>query len=77
MLVTGEDTRWHRLSAGCCFRKFISSLIEAPWDVIKLEDVELVLQPMDLSAVCDHLSIVAARLLHDLVNNQLGVSSNV
>ena len=77
MLVAGEDTRWHRLSVGCCFRKRVGHLIEAPRDVIELEAVELVLQPVNFLIVCSHLGFVAVRLLHDLVDDQLGISSNV
>ena len=77
MLVAGEDTRWHRLSTERCFCKRVGRLIEAPWDVIEFEAVEFVLQPLDLLAVRSHLGVVAARLLHDLVDDQLGVTLDV
>ena len=48
-----------------------------PNDVIKFEAVELVLQPSDFLAVRSHLGVVAAGLLHDLVDDQLGVTSDV
>ena len=48
-----------------------------PRDVIELETVELVLQLVDFSAICSHLGIVVARLLHDLVDDQLGVAPDV
>ena len=60
MLVIGEDTHWHRLSARCHLRKCVSYLIEAPWDVIELEAIELVFQLLDFSVVCNHLGVMAA-----------------
>ena len=76
-MVAGEDTRWHRLSTGCHFCKRTGRLIEAPWDVIEFEAVELVLQPSDFSVVRSHLGVMAARLLHDLVHDQLEVTPDV
>ena len=48
-----------------------------PQDVIELETIELVLQLVDFSAICYHIGIVAAQLLHDLVDDQLGVTPDV
>ena len=45
--------------------------------MIELETVELVLQLADFSATCCHLGIVATRLFHDLVDDQLGVALNI
>ena len=69
VLVAGEDTCWHQLSAGRCFCKRISRLVEAPWDVIEFEAVEFVLQPSDFLAVRSHLGVVIALHLHDLVDD--------
>ena len=63
--------------AGRRFRQRVIRLIETPRDVIKLKTIELVLQLADFSAIYSHLGIVAARLLHDLVDDQLGVASDV
>ena len=60
MLVTGEDAYWHRLLAGCCFRKHVGRLVEMPWNVVELEAVEFVLQLADFSAICNHLSVLVA-----------------
>ena len=76
-MVAGEDTCWHWLSARCCLRKHIGHLIEASWDVIEFEAIEFVLQPSDFLAVRSHLGIVVAQLLHDLVDDQLGVALDV
>ena len=59
MLIVGEDTCWHWLSAECCFRKHVGRLIEAPRDVIELKAIELVLQPLDFLKVCGHLGVMA------------------
>ena len=77
MLVAGEDTHWHRLSIGRYFCKCVGLLVEAPWDVVEFEAVEFVLQPLDFLAVCSHLGVMTARLLHDLVDDQLGVTPDV
>ena len=45
--------------------------------MIELEAIEFVLQPSDFLVVCLHLGIMAARLVHDLVDDQLGVASDV
>ena len=77
VLIAGEDACRDWLSAGCCFRKRVGCFIEAPWDVIEFEAIESVLQPSNFLAVCLHLGVVVARLLHDLVDDQLGVAPNV
>ena len=69
VLIAGEDACWHWLSTGHCFCKCIGHLVEASWDVIEFEAVKLVLQPSDFLAVRSHLGVVAARLLHDLVDD--------
>ena len=45
--------------------------------MIELETIELVLQLADFLAIYNHLGVVAAQLLHDLVNDQLGVTPDV
>ena len=77
MLITGEDSSWHWLSARRYFRERVGRFIEAPWDVIEFEAVESVLQPSDFLAVRRHLGVMVARLLHDLVDDQLGVTPDV
>ena len=76
-MIAGEDTCPDWLSAGCCFRERVGCFVETPWDVVEFEAIKSVLQPSDFLVVCLHLSVVAARLLHDLVDNQLGVASDV
>ena len=45
--------------------------------MIELEAVESILQPSDFLVVCLHLGVVAARLLHDLVDDQLRVALDI
>jgi hypothetical protein len=45
--------------------------------VIEFEAVKLVLQLVHFSVVCSHLGAVVARLLHDLVDDELRVAPNV
>ena len=77
MLVAGKDAHWHRVLIEHHFGKCIGRLVEAPWDMIEFEAIEFVLQPSNLLAVRNHLGIMAAGLLHDLVDDQLGVASDV
>ena len=77
MLIAGEDGCWHRLLARPHFCQRVSYLIEIPRNVVELKAIELVLQLADFLAICHHLGIVAAQLLHDLVDDQLGVAPDV
>ena len=77
VLIAGKDSSRDWLLAGCCFRERVGCFVEAPWDVVEFEAVESVLHPSNFLTVCLHLSVVAARLLHDLVDDQLGVASDV
>jgi hypothetical protein len=45
--------------------------------VIELDAVELVLEGSYGLAICFHLVIVAARILHDLINHELRIPPHV
>ena len=45
--------------------------------MVELEAIELVLKLSDLKTIRSHLGVVVALLLHDLVNDQLGVASDI
>jgi hypothetical protein len=45
--------------------------------VVELEAVKLVLEAPYFSAVGFHLGVTTARALHDLIDHELGVASNV
>ena len=45
--------------------------------MIEFEAIEFVLQSSDFLAVRSHLGVMTARLLHDLVDDQLGVAPDV
>jgi hypothetical protein len=65
--VSRENAWWNRSSTGRDFREFICGLIIPACDVVELEAVKLVF----------HRGVWAARALHDLVDHELGVASNV
>ena len=77
VLIIDEDAYRHQLSARRCLRQRVGHLVETPWNVVELKAVKLVLQLVDFLVVCSHLGAVAARLLHDLVDDQLGVTPDV
>ena len=76
-MITGKDACWDWLSVGCCFCERVGRFVEAPGDVIEFEAIEFVLQPSDFLTVCLHLGVVTAQLLHDWVDDQLGVALDV
>jgi hypothetical protein len=45
--------------------------------VVELEAVKLVFLEADHLAICRHLGVMTARLLYDLVYDQLGVTSDI
>ena len=57
--------------------EFVGCLVVASGDVDELEAVELFLEPTYFLAVCLHFWVVAVRGLHHLVDDELGVASNV
>ena len=57
--------------------RFAGCLVVALGDVDELEAVELVLESTDLLAVCFHFWVVTVRGFHYLVDDELGVASNV
>jgi hypothetical protein len=59
------------LSARGYFSQLIRDLVVPSSDVVELEPVELVFQASNFVAVGLHLSVVAVRVLHDLVDDKL------
>ena len=57
--------------------EFVGRLVVASSDVDELEAVELVLEPTYFLAVCLHFWVVAVGGHHYLVDDELGVVSNV
>ena len=45
--------------------------------MIELEAIESILQSSDFLAICRHLGVVVVWLLHNLIDDQLGVAPNV
>jgi len=77
MQISRECVRWNRASSRRDLSEFVGRLIVASGDVDELEAVELILESTDLLAVRLHFQVVAVRGLHHLVDDELGVASNV
>jgi hypothetical protein len=75
--ISRENIWWNRSSTGSDFREFIGGLIIPTCDVVELEAMKLVLKVSYLFTVGLHLGITAARALHDLVDYELRVTSNI
>jgi hypothetical protein len=77
MEISRENVRWNCGSTRSDFHEFISGFIISACNVVGLEAVKLVLKAPYLLAVGFHLWITAARALHDLVDHELGVTTNI
>jgi hypothetical protein len=77
MEIFRENVRWNCSSIRSDFREFIGGLIIYACNVVELEAVKLVLKAPYLLTVGLHLGITAARALHDLVDHELRVTTNV
>jgi hypothetical protein len=75
--VSRENVWWKRGSTGRDFHEFIYSLIIPACDVVEFETVKLVLKAPFLFTVGFHLGVMATRALHDLIDHELGVTSNI
>jgi hypothetical protein len=77
MEIFYENVRWNYSSTRSNFHEFIGSLIISACNVVELEAMKLVLKASYLLTVGLHLGITAARALHDLVDHELRVTSNI
>jgi hypothetical protein len=77
MEIFHEDVRWNCNSTRSDFCEFIGGLIISACNVVELKVVKLVLKATYLITVGLHLGIMAAQALHDLVDHELRVTSNV
>jgi hypothetical protein len=59
------------------FSQLVRSLVVAPSNVVELEPIELVFQAPNLIAVGIHLRVAAMGVLHDLVDDELRVTTSV
>jgi hypothetical protein len=55
----------------------VDCLVVAPEDMLKFKTIELLLKLSYLLAVCHHAEVVAIRLHHDLVDDELRVIMDV
>jgi hypothetical protein len=77
MEIFRENVRWNGSSTRSDFCEFIGGLIISACDVVELEAVKLVFKASQLLTVGLHLGIMAAQALHDLVDYELRVTSNI
>jgi hypothetical protein len=77
MEISRENVRWNSGSTRSDFHEFIGGFIISACNVVELEAVKLVLKAPNFLAVGFHLWITAARALHDLVDHELGIITNV
>jgi hypothetical protein len=75
--ISRENIWWNRSSTESDFREFIGGLIIPACDVVELEAMKLILKASYLFTVGLHLRITATRALHDLVDYELRVTSNI
>jgi hypothetical protein len=77
MEISCENVRWDCSSTRSNFCEFIGGLIIPACNVVELKAVKLVFKVSYLLTVGLHLGIMAARALHDLVDHELRVTSNI
>jgi hypothetical protein len=77
MEIFHENVWWNCSLTGSNFCEFIGGLIIPACDVVKLKAVKLVFKASYLLTVGLHLRIMAAHALHDLVDYELRVTSNI
>jgi hypothetical protein len=75
--VPSEDVRGDGDPPRCDLGKFVRLFVVPAGHVIKLDAVELVLEGAHGLAVCLHLVVVAACVLHDLVDHELRTPPHV
>ena len=77
MKISRERVRWYRASGRRDLGEFVGCLVVASGDMDELEAMELVLESTNFLAVRLHFWVVAVRGFHYLVDDELGVTSNV
>jgi hypothetical protein len=75
--VPKERVWWDSASCGRNLGKLTGRFIVSSCDVNKLEAMELVLKLAYFLAISLHFWVMAARDFHDLIDDQLRVTSNV
>jgi hypothetical protein len=77
MLTDGWATSRAKTFGGTVFGEFVRLLVVPARHVVEFYAVELILEGSHILAVRLHLVVVATRVLHDLVDHELRVSSHV
>jgi hypothetical protein len=55
----------------------VGHFIVSSKDMMELKTVELFLQPPNLHSICHHARVAVVRLFHDLVDDELRVTTDV
>ena len=77
MEVVDEDPTWGWVSPGGQFCEKIDSIVVLSGDLVQLDPLKFVLELAHLLAVRCHEEAFAGGFLHDLINDQLRVATNV
>jgi hypothetical protein len=77
LYIPGEDIRGNRRSPRGYFCQLICGFIVPSSNMVELQPVELIFQAPNFVTVGLHFLVVAVRVLHDLVNNELRVATSV
>jgi hypothetical protein len=75
--IAGENVRWDSDPPGRDLGQLVRLLVVPAGHVIELDAVKFVFEGSHSLAVCLHLVVMAARVLHDLVNYELRVPPHV
>jgi hypothetical protein len=77
MQIASEDASGSRCLIGRQLCELVRCLVRPSGNMVELEAIKLIFQEADRLAVCRHLRFVIARLFHDLVYDQLRVTSDI
>ena len=77
MEIVDEDPTWGWIPPGGQFCEKIDGIIILSGDVMQLNSLEFVLDLAHHLVVCRHEGAFAGGLLHDMVDDQLRVTTNV
>jgi hypothetical protein len=77
MKIVDEDPIWRWNSPGSQFCEEIGGIVVLSRNLMQFDPLELVLELAHLLAVCCHERALTGGLLHDLVDDQLQVTTDI
>ena len=77
MEIIAEDPIWRRHPPGSQFCEETGGIIVLLGDMMQFDPLEFVLELAHLLAICYHKRALVGGLLHDLVDDQLRVSTDI